>query len=60
MAADSYYEKKVMKNLKDKSINEIEIVKKLIMMKPYDYSLNDIVNLLSNSQEQIRRLKSGI
>lgn len=49
-----------MKNLKDKSINEIEIVKKLIMMKPYDYSLNDIVNLLSNSQEQIRRLKSGI
>ena len=60
MAADSYYEKKVMKNLKNKSINEIEIVKKLIMMKPYDYSLNDIVNLLSNSQEQIRRLKSGI
>lgn len=60
MAADTYYEKKVLKNIKDKSINEIEIVKKLIMMKPYDYSLNDIVNLLSNSQEQIRRLKSGI
>jgi hypothetical protein len=60
LAADTYYEKKVLKNIKDKSINEIELVKKLIMMKPYDYSLKDVVNLLSNSQEQIRRLKSGI